>query len=130
LEIWPGLDSKSREGPMMPRLSHPGQRRQTQRDPRQVDVAPAFTTEAADRTWAGLPPKRNHAAASAFEAALYSLRTCRAAKLQDEKTLGRLAEFSTPQLAQLISALTKLQPQNADTITPGLIASLKELAEC
>jgi len=114
----------------MPRLSYPGQRHQTQRKPRQSDVAP-FTTETADRAWAALPPKRGHAANSTYEAVYYSLRTHGEAKLRDEKTLDRLAEFSTAQLVQLISALTKLQAsQRAGTITPALITSLKELAEC
>ena len=58
----------------MPRLSYPGQRRPTPRKPQQADVAPAFTTDTADRTWRGLPPECDEAAPSMVEALMYSLR--------------------------------------------------------
>jgi hypothetical protein len=77
----------------------------------------------------GIVMTPDRVAQSTFDAVLFALREGGSGKLRDERILERLAQLSTPQLEQLVSALTRLQPRHP-SIDDKLIASLREQLKC
>jgi hypothetical protein len=106
----------------VPRPPSSGQRKPTPRK----DVAPGFTTEAAERTWRGEPPERGEAASSTIETLMLSLRTRGIAALVEENTLRRLSELSPQQTGEVVNRLQKLRA-SYPIISDGLIASILDI---
>lgn len=79
----------------------------------------------AERTWRGLLPERDGAAASTVEAAMYELRTYGIGQLEKPNTQRRLSELSTRQMHEVIERLEKLRPKYPQ-ITDELISTLRE----
>jgi hypothetical protein len=81
-----------------------------------------------ERTWQGLPPVFDGAAASTVEAIMLELRTYGIEQLKKENTKRRLSELSDRQLREVIQRLVKLQsryPQIGDKLIFALQEKLK-----
>jgi hypothetical protein len=72
--------------------------------------------------------RQQRAAQSTYDAVLWVLRTYGAARLADDWTLPRIADFSAEQLAELIAAMRRLQTTgNWPHVTDELISKLEAL---
>jgi hypothetical protein len=73
----------------------------------------------------GIVMTPRHAAQSTFDALLWELREYGVERLKREPTQNRLAQLSSEQLRQLVTAFERLQAQYTRTVTPELIATLR-----